>query len=128
MKVYVSQLCLTLCNPMGCSPPGSSVEISRPEYWSGLLFPHSGDLPDPRIEPQPPALQADSLQSESPGKPLCLGWNGNKVAETLRIGVFGVPSEGRLGAWGGLEGDSQRCVRVDKLQTKRKVTAWNNVR
>ena len=70
---------------MDCSPPGSSVEFSSQEKWSGLLFPHPGDLPDPRIEPQSPALQADSLQSESPGKPLCLGWNGNKVGVTLRI-------------------------------------------
>ena len=40
------------------------------EYWSGLPFPPSGDLPDPRIEPTFPALQVDSLSSEPPGKPL----------------------------------------------------------
>ena len=39
------------------------------EYWSGLPFPSPGDLPDPGIEPRSPALQADSLPSESPGKP-----------------------------------------------------------
>ena len=44
--------------------------FSRQEYWSGLLFPSPGDLPDPGIEPGSPALQADSLLSESPGKPL----------------------------------------------------------
>ena len=39
--------CLTLCDPMGCSPPVSSVHgISRQEYWSGLAFPAPGDLPD----------------------------------------------------------------------------------
>ena len=32
-------------------------------------FPLPGDLPDPGIEPVSPALQADSLPSESPGKP-----------------------------------------------------------
>ena len=32
--------------PMGCSPPGSSTEFSRQEYWSGLPFPAPGDLPD----------------------------------------------------------------------------------
>ena len=34
-----------------------------------MPFPSSGDLPDPGIEPRSPALQADSLPSESPGKP-----------------------------------------------------------
>ena len=47
--------------------PGS-MEFSRQEYWSGLPFP-SGDLPDPEVKPVSPALQADSLPSESPGEP-----------------------------------------------------------
>ena len=47
-----------------------SMGFSRQEYWSGLLFPSTGDLPDPRIEPGSPALQADSLLFEPPGKPL----------------------------------------------------------
>ena len=59
VKVEVSQLCPTLCNPM---------EFSRPEYWSGLPFPSPGDLPNPGIEPRSPALQADSLLAEPPGK------------------------------------------------------------
>ena len=44
------------------------MEFSRQEYWSGLPFPPPGDLPDPGIKPQSPALQADSLPSEPPGK------------------------------------------------------------
>ena len=44
--------------------------FSRPEYWSELPFPSPGNLPDPGIEPGSPALQADSLLSEPPGKPL----------------------------------------------------------
>ena len=36
-----------------------SMEFSRQEYWSGLLFPSSEDLPEPGIEPRSPALQAD---------------------------------------------------------------------
>ena len=43
--------------------------FSRQEYWSGLPFPSPGDLPDPGIEPRSPALQADSLPAEPPGKP-----------------------------------------------------------
>ena len=46
-----------------------SVGFSRQEYWSGLPFPSPGDLPDPGIEPGSPALQADALTSEPPGKP-----------------------------------------------------------
>ena len=44
-----------------------SVEFSRQEYWSELPFLSSEDLPDPGIEPESPALQADSLPSEPPG-------------------------------------------------------------
>ena len=46
-----AQCCLPLCDPVVCSPPGSSVhEISRYEYWSGLPLPPPGALPDPGIE------------------------------------------------------------------------------
>ena len=48
------------------APP--SMEFSQQEYWSRLPFPSSGDLPDPGIEPRSPALQADALPSEPPGK------------------------------------------------------------
>ena len=46
-----------------------SMGFSRQEYWSGLPVPSPGDLPDPGIEPRSPALQADTLTSEPPGKP-----------------------------------------------------------
>ena len=61
----VAKSCPTLCNPMDCSLPGSlAVEFSRQEYWSGLPLPSPGDLPNPGIEPESPALQADSLPTE----------------------------------------------------------------
>ena len=44
-----------------------SLGFSRQEYWSGVPFPYPGDLPDPRIKPQSPALQADSLLTELRG-------------------------------------------------------------
>ena len=44
--------------------PSLSMGFSRQEYWSRLLFPSPGDLPDPEIEPSSPALQADALPSE----------------------------------------------------------------
>ena len=51
------QSCPTLCDPTGCSSPGSSVQgFSRQEYWSGLPCPFPGDLPDPGIELVSPAL------------------------------------------------------------------------
>ena len=50
------------------APP--SMEFSRQEYWSGLPFPSPGDLPDPGNKPRSPALQADTLLSEPPGKPI----------------------------------------------------------
>ena len=68
--VLVTWLCLALCDPMDCSPPGCSVHgILQIKNWSGLPFPSRGDHPNPGIEPRPPALQADSLPSEPPGKP-----------------------------------------------------------
>ena len=45
-----------------------SMGFSRQEYWSGLPFPSPGDLPNPGIEPGPPALQTDALPSEPLGK------------------------------------------------------------
>ena len=41
------------------APP--SMGFSRQEYWSGVPFPSPGDLPDPRIEPRSPALEADAF-------------------------------------------------------------------
>ena len=44
--------------------------FSRQEYWSGLLFPHPGDLPDPAIEPASsasPALASGFFTTEPPG-------------------------------------------------------------
>ena len=67
----VAQLCLTLCDPMDCSLPGPlPMGFSKQRYWIGLLFTSPGDLPDLGIEPQSPALQTDSLQSEPPRKPM----------------------------------------------------------
>ena len=56
---------------MDYSPPGSSVHgIFQARDWSGLSFPSPEHLPNPGIEPGSPALQADALLSELPGKPI----------------------------------------------------------
>ena len=55
---------------MDYSPPGSSVHgILQASILEWVAIPFSGDLPDPGIEPRSPALQADALLSEPPGKP-----------------------------------------------------------
>ena len=63
------------------------MEFSRPEYWSGQPFPSPGDLPNPGIEPRSPALQADSLPREPPGKPIiwevCCGLAKTESLETV---------------------------------------------
>ena len=46
-----------------------SMGFSRQEHWGDLPFPPPGDLLDPGIKPGSPALQADSLPTELPGKP-----------------------------------------------------------
>ena len=66
----VTRSCPTLCDPLDCSPPGSSVHaILQPRILEGLPFPSPGNLPDPGIKPRSPTLQTDSLPTELPGKP-----------------------------------------------------------
>ena len=58
VEVLVAKSYLLFAIPWIAAPQGS-----------GLPFPPPGDLPDPGIKPRSPALQADSLPSEPPGKP-----------------------------------------------------------
>ena len=60
------RLCATLWTVALQAP--LSMGFSRQEYWSELPWPPSGDLPDPRIEPTPPALAGRFLTTELPGK------------------------------------------------------------
>ena len=56
------QSCLTPCDPIDSSPPGSqSLGFSRQEHWSGLPLPSPVGLPNPRIKPRSPTLQADAF-------------------------------------------------------------------
>ena len=74
----------TLCDPMDCSPPGSSAHgILQARYWSGLPCPPPGDLLNQGIEPRS-TLQADSLPSEPPGKTKNTGIG----SQSLLQGVF----------------------------------------
>ena len=67
-QVKVAQSCLTLCNHMDCSLPGSSVHGDSPGQNTevGSCSRLQGNLPNPGIKPRSPTLQADSLLSEPP--------------------------------------------------------------
>ena len=74
VKVLVAQACPTLCDPMDCSLPGSSVHgILQTKILKWVAFHSPRDFPNPGTEPRSPALQADSLLSEPPGKPYRIG-------------------------------------------------------
>ena len=66
----VTKLYPILCDPMDCSPPGSSIHrIPQAQYCSGLPFPSSRDLPHPGIKPESPTLACRFFTTDSPGKP-----------------------------------------------------------
>ena len=68
-EVKVTQSCLTLSDPMDCSPPGSSIYgilHARILEWVAIPFSRGSS------KPMSPALQVDSLLSEPPGEPLHL--------------------------------------------------------
>ena len=62
--MVVTQLCPTLCHPMDYTVHG----ILQARLLEWVVFPFSRDLPNPWNEPRSPALQADSLSVELPGK------------------------------------------------------------
>ena len=68
VKVKVAQPCPTLCNPMDYTV--HSILQARILEW--VAFPSPGVLPNPGIEPRPPALQVDSLPTEPQGKPIVI--------------------------------------------------------
>ena len=68
-EVLVAQLCPTLCHPMNCSLPGSSIHgILQARILEWVAIPFSRGSSRPRDWPGSPALQADSLPSEPPGR------------------------------------------------------------
>ena len=67
VKVLGTQSCPTLCDSMDCKPARLLCPWNSPGKNTS-----PEDLPDPGIKPGSPTLQADSLLSEQPGKPICL--------------------------------------------------------
>ena len=76
VKVLATQSCPTLCNPMHCSPPGSSVhgilQARVPKEWVAVPFPRG--VSQPRDWTPSPALQADCSSFEPRGKPSRTQW------------------------------------------------------
>ena len=66
---FSPKLGLTLVTPRTVARQAPlAIGFSKQECWSGLPFPSSGDIPDPGVKSQSPALQADSLPTELPAK------------------------------------------------------------
>ena len=83
----VAQSCLTLCDPMDCSLPGSPVHgifQARVLEWVAISF--SRGSSHPGIEPGSPALQADALLPELPGKP-CFYRKRQNIVKSMDFGV-----------------------------------------
>ena len=77
------------------------MEFSKQEYWSGLPFPSLGDLPEPGIKLRFPALQADSLSSEPPGKPLEWNFIRRQFSPAAELGEGGRKPNGAGAPWEG---------------------------
>ena len=66
-----------------------SLEFSRQEYWSGVLFPSPGDLPNLGIEPGSPVLQADSLPTELSGSLIKIIVKGERILAAFSLAMEG---------------------------------------
>ena len=88
MKVLVAQLCLTLGDPMDCTPPGSSVHgILQARTLEWVAISSSRESSWPKDQTWVPALQADSLLSEPPGKPIHTHTHTHTHTHILQLGV-----------------------------------------
>ena len=78
----VAQSCPTLCDPMDCSLPGSSVHgIFQARFleWIAISFSSPGDLSNTEVKPRYPTLQADSLPADykKPGSQSLFSFGGD---------------------------------------------------
>ena len=93
--VLVAQSCPTPCEPVDCSPPGSSVHrILQARILEWVAFPFSKGSSQPRDQTQVSTLQADSLPAGPPGKPKNTGvgsqslLQGNLPTQELNQGLL----------------------------------------
>ena len=82
----VAKLCLTLGAPwiVACQAP-QSMGFPRYEYWSGLPFPSTGDLPDPEPEALAPHCLRSSFTTEPQEKPCSNGTDRPQLTEQANI-------------------------------------------
>ena len=97
-EVKVTQLCLTLCDPIDYIVHG----ILQARILEWVAIPFSGDLPSPGMEPRSPALQAESSPAEPPGMPskeqvsfifraavtICNDFGGQKKSSLFRFPIY----------------------------------------
>ena len=81
-----AQSCPTLCDPIDCSLPGSSLSMgfSRQDYWSGLPFPSPGDLTDPGTESMSSALAGGFFTVDPP-------WEAPLIIREMKIKTTMIP-------------------------------------
>ena len=107
----VAQSCPTLCNPMDCSPPGSSVVgFLRQEYWSGVPCPSPGDLPDLGTEPaslMSPALAGRFFTISATGIWISQIWSSDVCSSDLHLSFLVVSIH--WGFPGGARGKDPAC-------------------
>ena len=92
----LAQSCLTLCDLMDCSLPGTLVMgFSRQEYWSGLPFPSPWNLPDPGIEPGLPHCRQTLYHQSHQGS--LADWGLNEGEGHVRSWEVGRPVSRDMG-------------------------------
>ena len=86
---FVTKSCLTLCNPVDCSPPSSSVHgISQVRILAWLPFPSPGDLPHQGIEPEPSAGRRVLSTTEAPEKCIIISPGVARAAQWAGGSIF----------------------------------------
>ena len=127
MLCWVAQSCPTLFKSMDCTPPGSSVHGNSlgQNTRVGCHALLQGNLPNSGIEPRSPALQADSLPSEPPGKPKHTGVGSLSLLQ----GIFSTQESKRgLPHWGWIlyQMSYLGSPNGTLLSHKKKKKEWNN--
>ena len=120
----VAQSCLTLCDPMNCSPPGSSIRGFSPGKNTGVgcHFLLQGIFPTQELNPWLLHWQVDSLPLESPGKSLCCPGPNINFNSNLSGEGNGTPLQysclGKIHGWRSLVGCSP-CGSEESDMTER---------